>query len=342
MSSIYQRKDGNWVYQYYVNGKRTRIYLGAFANKALVKYKKAELDILYGKKKNVPAEKTPVHKILHDYFNILALRCSNKAHIHNTKTRIKRFIDQTNIHYINQTTRQKIETFLHQRKLNGKSDLTIKNELIAIKGLINFCVDNHYLITNPAKDIKVAREQKRPPVFFTEQQISELLEKIDNYPMRYMVYISLSTGVRPNELQAMEWQDWDFDRNILTIPKSKSRYWRTIPFNNALSNKIKEIARNKGKCFDYATIPPRKQVLKLRKELSFDFNYYDLRHTYACQLLLNGMDIKTVQQLMGHREIKTTMIYLEALGMYKYDEVKNINLLKTATKTTTNKIAQSV
>ena len=271
MSSIYQRKDGNWVYQCRVNGKQKIIYLGKLDNKTIAKYKKTEFDILYRSTKNIPKDKIHVKKILHEYYNILALRCSNEKHISNTKRRINRFIENTDIYYVSQITRNKIESFLHQRKQLNKSDLTLKNELVAIKGLLNWCGKNDYLTNNPAQDIVIAKSQKRPPNFLTKPQIKELLEKAENYSMRYMIYISLSTGVRPNELQAMEWEDWDFDREILTIPKAKSRYWRTIPFNRSLTYRIKPIIKNKGKCFDYAMIPPRKQFNKLLKELSFDF-----------------------------------------------------------------------
>ena len=146
--------------------------------------------------------------------------------------------------------------------------------------------------------------------------------------MKYMVYISLSTGVRPIELQLMDWDDWDFDRNILTIPKSKSRYWRTIPFNNSLVDRLRPIIKDKGNCFDYALLPLRKQFLKLLKELSFDFIYYDLRSTYACQLLLDGVNLENVRQLLGHRSLNTTMRYVRALGNYQKEAIKNFNIFK--------------
>jgi len=277
--------------------------------------------------KHIPVEKVPILKILHYYFNVLKLRCSNDLHITNTKYRINTFIQEENISFLSQISRRKAETFILRRKKENLADLTINHYLIALKGLINWAVKNNYLISNPIADIKLPKSQKRPPNFLTKPQISELLEKLEKYnPMKYMFYISLSTGIRPNELSAMEWEDWDFDRNILTIPKSKNRYWRTIQFNKNLSDRIKPIIKDKGKCFSYATIPPRRQFAKLLKELSFDFIYYDLRSTFACQLLLDGVDPESVRQLLGHRSLNTTMRYVRALGNYQNEKVKKFNI----------------
>ncbi|MCD6459253.1 tyrosine-type recombinase/integrase [bacterium] len=326
MSSVFKKGD-YWVYQYRVNGKQKVIHLGKLPNKTIAKQKKAELDSIYVLNKYIPIEKVPISKILYDYFNVLKLRCSNDLHITNTKYRINNFIQEENICYLSQITRRKAETFILRRKKEDLADLTINHYLIAIKGLINWAIKNNYLLSNPISGIKLAKAQKRPPNFLTKPQITELLEKVEKYcPMKYMIYISLSTGIRPNELNIMDWEDWDFNRNILTIPKSKNRYWRTISFNNNLTDRIKPIIKNKGKCFNYSIIPPRRQFAKLQKELSFDFIYYDLRSTYACQLLLDNVNPENVRQLLGHRSLNTTMRYVRALGNYQNEAVKNFNI----------------
>jgi site-specific recombinase XerD len=157
--------------------------------------------------------------------------------------------------------------------------------------------------------------------------------------------IALHTGMRLSEQYRTEWSDIDFERKLLTIPRSKSDKKRHIPLNSlAVSafQKLLTISRSKsGKKrntpVNSAAVSVFQRVLPSTSKLNFvfldmdgkevlqsnkhwfddavaeagikDFTWHCLRHTFASRLTMAGVDIRTVQELMGHSSITVTMRY---------------------------------
>ena len=130
--------------------------------------------------------------------------------------------------------------------------------------------------------------------------------------------------MRRGEVINLEWKDIDFERRVIKIqikenwqPKTGER---DIPINARLFKLLGQLhkKRRKGSLVFYNSIGNKIHRNKLRTKLiqiakkadiSELTKLHTLRHTFASHLVMKGVDLASVQKLMGHADIKTTMIY---------------------------------
>jgi len=122
--------------------------------------------------------------------------------------------------------------------------------------------------------------------------------------------------MRRGEIFNLKWRDIDFKRDIISLLKTKSGDKRMIPINEFLKNKLISIRKHPKSEYVFC-----KQDGQPYKDIRTQFNtvlrnagiskmrFHDLRHTFASQLVMNGIDLNTVRELLGHADLKTTLIY---------------------------------
>jgi integrase len=148
--------------------------------------------------------------------------------------------------------------------------------------------------------------------------------------------------MRKNELLALEWEDVDFERRIIKIgPKDgwspKGKRPREIPINDELIEVLLELGReSKGSYVLEKNGSNRydrtlwEDIKKLTKKLGIkNANIHTFRHTFASYMIMNGVDIVTVRELLGHSDITTTMRYAHLMPNHK---MWAVNKLKSITR----------
>lgn len=138
----------------------------------------------------------------------------------------------------------------------------------------------------------------------------------------YPIFLTLaSTGMRLGELINLEWKDVDFERKVISIKvkdfwEPKNSRPRAIPMTNKLLEVLNAV--NKSTRWVFATRNGnqlnrnhlRESLAKLCMKIGIEpANIHTFRHTFASHLVMSGVDLPTVQKLMGHSDIKTTMVY---------------------------------
>ena len=159
------------------------------------------------------------------------------------------------------------------------------------------------------------------------------------------IILILHTGLRMGELIGLWWEDVDLEgktihikRNApttkreITTPKRKASI-RTVPLDDTAYGIIKELSENKCGEFVFhskkGTMISRndtdrtlKQMVK-RSGLEKKPTLHDLRHTYASELIRNGVDMKTVSVVLGHADISTTM------NIYVHKSDEDLDILRS-------------
>jgi len=216
---------------------------------------------------------------------------------------------------------RKSQNVSKDKKVNPR---TINFELQTLKSVFALAIRWGYLSNNPVEGVELfkvikAKEQR----FLTKEEIDKLLVACSEwqYPI---FYTFLHTGMRKQELMNLEWQDVDIARGIIKIrvkddwtPKTSERH---IPINKGLLKLLKDhkektehgrFVFHDGEGNKIENNKLRKELMKLTKEYGFPdvTKIHSLRHTWASHLVMNGVDLPSVQRLMGHSNIDTTMIY---------------------------------
>lgn len=208
---------------------------------------------------------------------------------------------------------------------------TVNKALKYVKAMFNRAIDWSYLTNNPAQVIKLIKVPKSDlPYCLTLKEIKQLLQKCPSW-FHPIIYTFLTTGMRRSELIHLRWCDLDMHNRLIHIRNqeafhTKSYLPRTVGMKQTLYEILQNIQSNgNGKHqksnseFDgkYVFLSPdetpysgsilQKIWMKVRQELGINYRLHDFRHTFCSYLILRGVDLKTVQVLMGHSDVRTTM-----------------------------------
>ena len=219
--------------------------------------------------------------------------------------------------------RRDIEQYISQRKRAGAKPGTINRELSCVKNMLRKAVDWEYLENNPAWGVSQQREEVPEFEILTEKEEALLLNVCQLFLRRFVV-IALNTGMRRGEILNLQWRDIDFDkgeRGIITVRKTKNHETRYIPMNPLVRQTLQELPRNIacGKDESYVFAKSTGEGVKSvrngfegavkRANIGKHLRFHDLRHTFASNLVMKGVDLRTAAKLMGHRDIRVTMRY---------------------------------
>ncbi len=170
------------------------------------------------------------------------------------------------------------------------------------------------------------------------EECRALVEACDPH-LEPIVVTALNTGMRRGEILPLKWDQVDLQHGFILLrsDETKSGERREVPINATLRATLQGITRRLDVpyvFFDPATGKPYGEVKRsfqsaLRRAKIQDFHFHDLRHTFASHLVMAGVDLTTVKELLGHKNITTTLRYAHLAPAHKvkamviYDQVFN-------------------
>ncbi|KJU84722.1 phage integrase family protein [Candidatus Magnetobacterium bavaricum] len=186
---------------------------------------------------------------------------------------------------------------------------TINIEIRHIKAAFSWTADREYLKNNPFQGYKQLKFHKELPKFLCEKQIQDMYAVIgNNKTYRLMFALYIHTGARRSEIQNLQWSDIQSDG--IVFGKTKTYKSRKVPISEGLKNIILEHGRGVGKVFNLTSDRISHAMKAYFKKAGIgNFRLHDLRHTFASLLVQEGVDLRTVQELLGHTSYSTTLIY---------------------------------
>ncbi len=234
-----------------------------------------------------------------------------------------------------------------------KTPKTIARKISALKSFYRFLHEGGRTTTNIAKNIKPPKIPKKLPKTLTKEEVSVLFQVIDQTKplgVRNAILLRLlfETGLRVSELINISIQDLDFAQLQIKITGKGNRE-RLIFLSEELANEIKTylaytrpVLQNKAKIIETKRIfinykggeltarGVRKILNTLVDKAGETFNVHPhlLRHTFATIMLENGADIRTVQELLGHKNVKTTEIYTAVSDKLVFEQFQKANARK--------------
>jgi integrase len=178
---------------------------------------------------------------------------------------------------------------------------------------------------NPASQIKNVPQNNSRCRWLTEEEQELLLSCCSENLTRVVVLIALKTGMRWGEIISLKWKQTpcsnyvDFDKNVIFIHESmtktqRSRHIPLVSVAREALNSVEKVPGNDNIFLNPQTKKPfgsfkRSFHTALRRAGIVDFRFHDLRHTFASSLVRNGVDLYTVQRLLGHTTPQMTQRY---------------------------------
>jgi integrase len=261
-------------------------------------------------------------KILFEDYLALCPDPSTSQHYNDvlwTNTMIRFFGDV----YVDDLTSEHIEKYRIYRLKERLKKTSVNREMTLLKAIFNKGIEWGKCSKNPAAQLKPYSEKESQRVRYLEKHEKVRLLEVCPLPVRRLVFFALNTGMRRGEILNLCWKDVDFNANLIAVRKTKSKTPRYLPMNAELINMIKSMPSISEYVFGNENGQAkwtlyRKKFEKARTDAKItDFHFHDLRHCFASDLVMKGVDLKTVSELLGHSTTKMTERYAHLSPAHK-------------------------
>lgn len=265
---------------------------------------------------------------------------------------LRQFLQSKGIERLEGTTPAVIEE-LRSLILQNSSGATFNHYLTLIKAMRNKAEVWRYLRENPLKDFRKLKSTNAKRVrFLTPEEISAILANAGDL-MQSIMKILLYTGMRRSELVYLTWDDVDFHNKLTTIQSQpeegfhpKSRRPRSIPINPEPEQLLLDLPQEGRYIFDNCNGKPKhskecytKRVARILESAGVrNANLHTLRHTFASHLVMNGVDLRTVQELLGHSTITMTEQHSHLSPDHRTRAVNRLSFRGDGTTLTQNEV----
>jgi len=215
---------------------------------------------------------------------------------------------------------KKIREFLLKKQDKKYSPQTINLYLNAIKFFYYEVIK-----TNKKIDIKFAKRSKKLPVVLSCEEVKEIIDNIANQKHKLLISLAYSAGLRVGEVINLKVKDINLDELTIHIKDAKGKKDIITIFSKKVQSDVGDLLKNKN-LDDYVFNSERGGKLTERTaQLVFENNlrkagiqkqatFHSLRHSFATHLLENGVDVRYIQELLGHSNIRTTQIYTQVMN----------------------------
>jgi site-specific recombinase XerD len=223
--------------------------------------------------------------------------------------------------------------------LKGAAPLTLRRKYACLASWFGFLQDMGHAQGNPARRLPLPKVAQPVPVFLTEELAQRLIAAADKPWSKAMVVLLLSTGIRRSEAVGITLDDLDLENRQLLI-HGKGDKERMVPLTEQVVGTIQAYLPHRVKTTSrhlfvsaYAGRPLAGRVVNrmlnnvIRKAglEGQGITPHKLRHTFATHLIRNGVDVRTVQELLGHADLQTTARYLHSDTRTKQAAVGKLN-----------------
>ena len=214
-------------------------------------------------------------------------------------------------------TEEQVSLFVHDFIIGNGYSSSYQNQIVS-------AIKTWYEISGTGRINPVLLERPRRgralPKVFSKDEVRRILNAARNGKHKLILWMVYSCGLRRSEITNIRLEDLDRDRGILFIKEGKGRVDRIVPVSEKVWEKIDEYIASYtpaeflfggaggGRYSVESVYQVFKQALK-RAGINKDVGVHSLRHSYATHLHESGLDIRYIQELLGHKSTKTTEIY---------------------------------
>ena len=336
-----KEESGHWYLDFYsASGKRQRgsTKLKATAENLKIIKKQVIPDIYEGiGKEPIPREKEIKTWTLEEFAIEFFELKKNKIREHTLNRNIMHFNNHIAPYFgkkeLENISPLEIERWQNELIKKYKSS-TVQKLRTIFSEILKKARNNDFIDKNPFEKVSGTKNQNISEINpFTEKELNKIISNANGY-MKNFIQFMVTSGMRPGEIVALKWSDIDFGRKKIDIERTRIR---SIKRGEIKDGKVKTASSERG--VDMLILA--EEALLRQKELTSEYEYvfinqlkkpfyshdviglnfrkilrkseikerpiYNLRHTFASQLISKGADITWVSKMLGHKDITITL-----------------------------------
>lgn len=281
--------------------------------------------------------------IIQDFIEYLKSRQVSR----NTLLSYERDINQLATYFKNidkkmfDATEEDLQKYIVYLTTMGKSNATISRNVASMKAFYRYLLKNKLVEENIALNLAAPKVEKKELSILSVSEVEKLLEQPSSKDLKgqrdkAMLELLYATGIRVTELVSLTMSDVNVNAGHIKVKKKNKE--RVIPISNTALKYLKEYIENvrpllikteeEQSLFINANgqkmtrqgfwkiLKQYKDEAKIEKELT----PHTIRHSFAVHMLQNGAELKSVQELLGHTDVASTMMYTHVVDLKLRDE----------------------
>jgi integrase len=325
--AVFKKQGVYWI-DYYVHGRRKRERIGPDKRLAETVLKKRKVEIAEGKyldKRQIPR---CTFSELADLYLPWA-KVNHRGYV-GTRSRVEHFRREFGTRQLRDITPLLVDGYVSRRALLRKP-ATVNRDLVVLRHMFQKALEWGKALDNPVTHQKALRAHNRRLRYLSHEEIGQLLDCADDV-LSPVLITALHTGLRRGELFALTWQDVDFTLGMVRVVHAKNGERREIPMTNTLRGTLQQLPRHLSSDHVFpgktgrGLVDIRKRFARALREAKIEgFVFHDLRHTFASHLVMAGVDLMTVKEFLGHKDIKMTLRYAHLAPDYKRAAISRLD-----------------
>lgn len=214
----------------------------------------------------------------------------------------------------------------------GLKSSSVNDYIVTLSSAINLMYDLEYLnednFKNVFSKVKKLKEDKAKPRQVPADDLKQFLKVLytqyyTDLRMKTVVYALLESYCRVNELCNLKIDDIDFQTGLITLYKTKNSNFRVVPVSKKVLRMLKFLIKEneifnteyifttvRGSKISENSLRRSVREVSKRAGLTRNITPHQIRHAGAVESIRNGIDIRSLQKMLGHSKIETTTIYL--------------------------------
>ncbi len=308
---------------YFVDGKRktksTKTTNKQEAQKFLNNFSPAEQIVFKAKPQSISLKRFSEEYLKHSELS------KSKHSIRNIKLSFNQFIIFTGDILLSHITIRLIDSFINTTFQRAEYSAALYYR--TLKAAFTVAENWEYISSNPFKKIKAPKTPTKIPIYISKEELSIIVKNTEGEYLKNLFTFAFNTGMRLAEITNMKWNWIDIKGKSIKIKNdssftTKSKADRIIPMNTTIINILTQHNNNlhhleKDYIF-YKTLGVKlnenfvskrfKKAVRTAK-LSDSIHFHTLRHSFASNLVQNGVPLYYIKELLGHSNITTTQIY---------------------------------
>ena len=252
--------------------------------------------------------------------------------------RTKKFIIRQLVEEFGNLNVRDLNTMIVERyqtkHLGTRKPATTNRMMACLKHMLTKAVDWEMASEETLKQVRNVRflkENNKRLRFLDVNECKRLISCCSKH-LKPIVITALNTGMRRGEILSLKWEQVDLKHGYISLRDTKSGEGRDIPINNTLERLFKEMPHSiesiyvfTGKDGDPYKGVKRSYNTALRNAEIYGATFHSLRHTFASQLIMAGVDLTSVQELLGHKSLNMTLRYAHLAPEHKTKAVKKLD-----------------
>lgn len=248
-------------------------------------------------------------------------------------THFSDFLERAGIEDLSLVDHRTLRSFLANQQTRGYSRSTVARRCACLRAFFNYLEDSGRLASNPAATLAFPLKGRKPPRFLTEVEAQRFADGAGKSPElgqrdRAIIEVLYATGIRVGELCGLKLSDVDLGTGLIRVTGKGDRERVVLAGKTAIAaleeytrDLRPELMRDVAYTGDVVFLGKRGKPLnprEVRRIVDREFEAlagagkvspHTLRHTFATHMLAHGADLRSVQELLGHRNVATTQIY---------------------------------